>query len=55
MLLVQEMLQKQDHQTDEDVERLFYNSLTSPYTQRSLRTYLQKYLAFYGMKNVMNS
>ena len=50
--LVQEMLQKQDQQTDEDVERLFYSSIASPYTRRTFRIYLQKYLAFYGMKNV---
>jgi integrase len=35
-----------------DAERLYYSSISSPYTQRSYRTYLQKYLAFYGMKNV---
>ena len=33
-------------------ERLYYSSISSPYTQRLYRTYLQKYLAFYGMKNV---
>jgi site-specific recombinase XerC len=36
----------------EDVERLFYSSIASSYTQRSYRTYLNKYLAFYGMKNI---
>jgi hypothetical protein len=33
-------------------ERLYYSSLSSPYTQRSYRTYLSKYLAHYGMKNM---
>jgi site-specific recombinase XerD len=33
-------------------ERLYYSSLSSSYTQRSYRTYLSKYLAFYGMKNI---
>ena len=38
--------------TEQDVERLFYSSISSPYTKQSYRTYLTKYLAFYGMKNV---
>ena len=38
--------------TTSNAERLYYSSISSPYTQRSYRTYLQKYLAFYGMKNV---
>jgi hypothetical protein len=38
--------------TDVECERLFYSSLSSPYTQRHYRIYLQKYLAFYGMKKV---
>ena len=50
--LVQEMLQKQDQQTDEDVERLFYSSITSPYTRRTYRIYLQKFLEYNGMSNV---
>ena len=39
------------HQT-EDVERLFYSSIPSPYTQRTYRIYLQKYLQCNGMNNV---
>ena len=35
-----------------NAERLYYSSISSPYTQRLYRTYLQKYLAFYGMKNI---
>jgi site-specific recombinase XerC len=38
--------------TTSNAERLYYSSISSPYTQRLYRTYLQKYLAFYGMKNV---
>ena len=41
-------IQKQD----EDVERLFYNSIASPYTRRTYRVYLQKYLESIGMSNV---
>ena len=40
------------HQPTADVERLYYSSIASPYTQKSYRTYLSKYLAFYGMKEV---
>ncbi|MGA7976205.1 MAG: hypothetical protein WB975_03135, partial [Nitrososphaeraceae archaeon] len=35
-----------------DAERLYYSSISSPYTQRCYRIYLRKYLAFYGMTNV---
>lgn len=38
--------------TTSNTERLYCNSISSPYTQRLYRTYLSKYLAFYGMKNV---
>ncbi|MGA9941118.1 MAG: hypothetical protein WBP88_03865, partial [Nitrososphaeraceae archaeon] len=38
--------------TATDAERLYYSSISSPYTKRVYRTYLEKYLAFYGMKNV---
>ena len=38
--------------TTSNAERLYYSSISSPYTQRLYRTYLQKYLAFYGIKNV---
>src|SRR6476659_1037160 len=38
--------------TTSNAERLYYSSISSPYTQRLYRTYLQKYLAFYGMKDV---
>jgi site-specific recombinase XerC len=38
--------------TTSNAERLYFNSISSPYTQRLYRTYLQKYLALYGMKNV---
>ena len=41
-------IQKQD----EDVERLFYSSIASPYTQKTYRIYLQKYLEYNGMSNV---
>jgi site-specific recombinase XerC len=39
-------------QIQSKAERLYYSSISSPYTQRLYRTYLSKYLAFYGMKNV---
>ncbi len=35
-----------------NAERLFLNSLPSPYTQRCYKVYLSKYLDHYGMKNV---
>ena len=35
-----------------DIERLFYSSIASPYTQRTYRIYLQKYLKGNGMSNV---
>ena len=38
--------------TATDAERLYYSAISSPYTQRLYRTYLSKYLAFHGMKNV---
>ena len=38
--------------TATDAERLYYSSISSPYTERCYRIYLRKYLAFYGMKNV---
>jgi hypothetical protein len=38
--------------TTSNSERLYYSSISSPYTQRLYRIYLQKYLAFYGMKEV---
>jgi site-specific recombinase XerC len=39
-------------QIQSKAERLYYSSISSPYTQRLYRTYLSKYVAFYGMKNV---
>jgi len=44
-------LQVQKHNRD-NVERLYYSSISSPYTQRLYRIYLQKYLAFYKIKEV---
>ena len=49
MTLYKEM---QSAQSAKDVERLFYSPIASPYTRKTYRTYLQKYLAFYGMKQV---
>lgn len=34
-----------------NAERLYFSSISSPYTQNLYRIYLQKYLAFYGLKN----
>jgi hypothetical protein len=39
-------------QVQTKAERLYFSSISSPYTQRLYRTYLSKYLAFHGMKNV---
>lgn len=39
-------------QPQTDVERQYYSSISSPYTQRTYRIYLQKYLQCNGMSNV---
>lgn len=41
-----------DNNSNTECERLFYSSISSPYTQRVYRTYLQKYQTSYGMKNI---
>jgi hypothetical protein len=46
------VVQKSSTISTTDVERVYYSSLSSPYTQRSYRTYLSRYLAHYGMKNI---
>ncbi len=43
-------VQRQPQQTN--AERLYFSSITSPYTQKHYRLYLQKYLEYYGMNNV---
>ncbi len=43
-------VQRQRQQTN--AERLYFSSITSPYTQKNYRLYLQKYLEYYGMNNV---
>ena len=45
-------MQAAQAQQPTNAERLYYSSLSSPYTQRSYRTYLQKYLQTFGMKEV---
>ncbi|MGB0004128.1 MAG: hypothetical protein WBP74_05655, partial [Nitrososphaeraceae archaeon] len=45
-------MQAAQSSTATDAERLYYSSISSPYTQRCYRIYFKKYLAFYGMKEV---